>query len=242
MKSALSLTLIVCLLRPAMPIAAQEPTGSFDPGGHASPLTAGSPAGTAASAAVRLAAAGESAPSGIDTIQRGTDLTVSAQSVLSRSRQVRSTWDELSRMITGMDIRMTLPDSTLIRGRALEVRPDALVVDVRRTSNPRLHAKGRTEIPRSDVCAIEPFLRRSPAAHPDAGAIGAAIGGVAVSPLLLRLGETNKISSRAALAIFIGAAAAGAVLANHIHDNPGHVLITVVPQEATRLPGVLPER
>ena len=41
--------------------------------------------------------------------------------------------------------------------KALEVRPDELVVDVRRTSNPRLHAKGRTGIPRSDVSAIELF-------------------------------------------------------------------------------------
>ena len=66
MKSALSLTLIVCLVGSAMPMTAQEPTGSFDPGVHASPLTAGSPSRTATSAAVRLAAAGESAPSSVD--------------------------------------------------------------------------------------------------------------------------------------------------------------------------------
>src|ERR1700687_6387137 len=85
-------------------------------------------------------------------------LTVSAQSLLARPVQGRSTWVELSRMIPGMNIRMILPDTTLIRGQALEVRPDALVVDVRRTSNPRLHTKGRTQIPRSDVSTIELFL------------------------------------------------------------------------------------
>jgi hypothetical protein len=235
MKSALSLALIVCLVGSALPITAQEPTRSFDPGG-ASPSTAGSPARAAAREAVRLAAAGGPTPSGIEATHQGTNLTVSTQSLLAHPTQLRRTWDELSLMIPGMNIRMTLPDSTLIRGQALEVRPDALVVDVRRTSNPRLHAKGPTGIPRSDVSTIELFLRRSPVANPDAGAIGAALGGVAVSPLLLRLGETNKISSRAALAIFIGAAAAGAVLANHIHDNPSHVLITVVPQGPTQLP------
>jgi hypothetical protein len=156
-------------------------------------------------------------------------LTVSTQSLLARPTQVRSTWGELSRMIQGMDIRMILPDATLIRGQALEVRPDVLVVDVRRTSNPRLHAKGRTEIPRSDVSTIELFSRRSRGAHPNAGAIGAGLGAVAVSPLLLYLGETNKISGWAALAILIGGAAGGAMVANRLHDNPSDVLITVVP-------------
>jgi len=155
--------------------------------------------------------------------------TVSTQSLLARPAQVRSTWDELSRMIQGMEIRMSLPDATLIRGQALEVRPDVLVVDVRRTSNPQLHAKGRTEIPRSDVSTIELFLRRSRAANPNAGAMGAGLGAVAVSPLLLYLGETNKISGWAALAILIGGAAGGAMVANRLHDNPPDVLITVVP-------------
>jgi hypothetical protein len=122
------------------------------------------------------------------------------------------------------------------------VRPDVLVVDVRRTSNARLHAKGRTEIPRSDVSTIELFLRRSPGANPNAGAIGAGLGAVAVSPWLLYLGETNRISGWAALAILIGGAAGGAMVANRLHDHPDEVLITVVPQGPAQLPGVLPER
>ena len=156
-------------------------------------------------------------------------LTVSTQPLQARPTQVRRTWNELTRMIPGMNIRMRLPDTTVIRGRAHEVRPDELVIDVRRTSNPRLHAKGRTAIPRSDVSTIELFLRRSRGAHPNAGAIGAGLGAVAVSPLLLYLGETNKISGWAALAILIGGAAGGAMVANRLHDNPPDVLITVVP-------------
>lgn len=153
----------------------------------------------------------------------------SSPSLEARPTQTRRTWDELSRMILGMDIRVILPDQTLIRGRALEVRPDVLVVDVRRTSNPRLHAKGRTDIPRADVSTIELFSRRSPGAKPDASAIGAALGGVAVSPLLFYLGETDKISGWAALGIAIGGAAAGAAIANRLHDNGSDVLIAVVP-------------
>jgi hypothetical protein len=156
-------------------------------------------------------------------------LTGSTQSLLARQIQRSATWNELSRMIPGMNIRMILPDGTVIRGQGLEVRPDELVVDIRRTSDPRLHAKGRTGIPRSDVSAIELFLRRPPGSNPDVGAIGAGLGGAAVSPLVFYLGETNKISGWAALAIFIAAAAGGAMVANRIHGHPSDVLITVVP-------------
>ena len=156
-------------------------------------------------------------------------LTVSTQGLLALQIRQRSTWNELSRMIPGMTIRMILPDGAVIRGHVLEVRPDELVVDVRRTSNRRLHPKGRTAIPRSDVSAIELFLRRPPGAKPDVGAIGAGLGGAAVSPLIFSLGETNKISGWAALAIAIGAAAGGAMVANRIHGHRADVLITVVP-------------
>lgn len=156
-------------------------------------------------------------------------LTVSTQDLLARQIRQRSTWNELSRMIPGTDIRMSLPDGTTIRGQALEVRPDELVVDIRQTSNPRLHGKGLTRIPRSDVSAIELFLKRLPGAHPNVGAVGAGLGGAAVSPLIFYLGETNKISGWGALVMVVGAAAGGAMIANHIHGHPGDVLITVVP-------------
>jgi hypothetical protein len=153
---------------------------------------------------------------------------VSTQSLLARQIQRRSTWDELPRLILGMNIRMTLPDSTVIRGRALDVRPDELVVDIRRTSDPRLHPKGRTGIPRPDVATLELFARRLPGAAPNVGAIGAGIGGAAVSPLLFYLGEKEEISGWAALAIAIGAATAGAMIANRLHGTSSDVLVIVV--------------
>jgi hypothetical protein len=157
-------------------------------------------------------------------------LIVSTPGLFARPIQVRRTWDELSRMIPGMTIRIVLPDTTRIAGPALEVRPDVLVMEVRRTSDPRRHAKGLTQIPRPDVSTVELLARRPPGSHPDAGAIGAGLGGVAVSPLLLYLGETDKISGWGALAIAIGGAAGGAMLAKRLRGNPTDLLITVVPE------------
>jgi hypothetical protein len=163
-------------------------------------------------------------------------LALSMPNLLARPTERRSTWDELSHTIPGTDVQIVLPDSIRVRGTAIEMGPDALVIEVRHTSNELLHAKGRTVIPRSDVSTIELFIRRSPGDHSveeHAGAIGAGLGAVAVSPLLLRLGETDKISSGAAWVILIGAAVGGGIIANHIahrhHANPNDVLITVVP-------------
>ena len=122
---------------------------------------------------------------------------------------------------------MTLPDTTVIRGKALEVRPDELVVDVQRTSNARLHAKGRTAIPRLDVSTIKLFFRRPPEPHLDATAIGAAAGGTAVSPLIFYLGETGKGSAWAHLAIFIGGMVGGAMIAKLIHHTSSDLIIVV---------------
>jgi hypothetical protein len=156
-------------------------------------------------------------------------LSMNSQGAFARQIREQRTWDELARIIPGMSLRLILPDATVINGRAVEVRPDELVVDVRRTSNRLLHPKGRTGIPRSDVTVIELFPERGAVTTPDAGAIGAALGGVAVSPLLFYLGETDRIPNWAALAIFTGAAAGGAMIANHIHGRSVDMLITVVP-------------
>ncbi len=155
-------------------------------------------------------------------------LTVSTQGVLAGQMQQRSTWNDLSSSIQGMEIQIAFPDGTTVRGQVLDVRADELVIDVRRTSNARLHAKGRTGIPRPDVSVVEVFVRGRPERNPDAGAIGAGLGAAAVSPLLFYLGETNKTSGWAALAIAVGASAGGAVIANHVRGRSESVVITVV--------------
>jgi len=78
MKSALSLTLIVCLAGSALPLSAQRPAGAL----------------------------------------------ASTPGLRAGSARVRRTWDELARMLPGMNIRMILPDGTVIRGKALDVRRD----------------------------------------------------------------------------------------------------------------------
>jgi hypothetical protein len=60
-------------------------------------------------------------------------------------------WSELSAFIADHSITLTLPDGARIEGRAIAVEPQRLIVDVRKTSDPQGHARGRQLIPRSQA-------------------------------------------------------------------------------------------
>ena len=53
----------------------------------------------------------------------------------SAARPVELKWGELSSLIRNQKVSMVLPDATMISGEAIVVREDALVIDVKKTSN-----------------------------------------------------------------------------------------------------------
>lgn len=63
-------------------------------------------------------------------------------------------WSELSPVITGHSVQLNLNKDVTIKGKVLEVMPDAMVVDVSSSSNSKAYAKGRREIPRTSVALI----------------------------------------------------------------------------------------
>jgi hypothetical protein len=141
-------------------------------------------------------------------------------------------WDELAVTITNQTISLVLPDKTKLRGIAREVRSDVLVLDVRRSSNTRLHAKGRTEIPRASVSTIDMYLRRQPGGGRGA-AIGAGVGAAAMSPLAFYIGESNSAPDWVAGVAIVAGIVVGAIIGHRFdrdQDDPSHVRITVVPQ------------
>jgi hypothetical protein len=97
-KSALSLTLIACLMTSAFPAAAQnqtEPPASFDLRG---PATAGPLAQAAMREAVRLAAVGEPRSTGIETVQQG-------------GQSTESNWSRVRKLAPGTEIIVTVKGS-----------------------------------------------------------------------------------------------------------------------------------
>ena len=93
------------------------------------------------------------------------DAAFAQQAPTLNSKQVQISWEELSGLVIDKKISTTLPDGTRLQGDALAVRPEALVLDVQKTSNKKLHPKGQTEVPREAVSEIRvirvggPFMR-----------------------------------------------------------------------------------
>jgi hypothetical protein len=63
-------------------------------------------------------------------------------------------WSALSSVITGHSVELVLPDGVTVSGKVLEVLPDALVLNVTRSSAERIFPRGRNEIPRGRIVAL----------------------------------------------------------------------------------------
>jgi hypothetical protein len=86
-------------------------------------------------------------------------------------------WSELAGFMENHPVALMLPDGAKIEGRPIGVEPEQLVLEVRKTSNPSAHARGRQSIPRSQVLTVvvnRPTIRWR--------VIGASVGGVAGIP------------------------------------------------------------
>lgn len=128
------------------------------------------------------------------------DAAFAQQAPTLQSKQVQISWEELSALVIDRKISTTLPDGTRLEGEALAVRPEALLLDVRKTSNKKLHPKGQTAVPRPDVSEVRVIRLRAPVMRIiggilggfggafGAGALGFVIDSVAVVVPIMLLG------------------------------------------------------
>jgi hypothetical protein len=63
-------------------------------------------------------------------------------------------WSELGPRIKGHNVELMLPDGVLLKGEVKAVREEALVLNVRRTSNSQAYPKGNAVIPRTSVSEL----------------------------------------------------------------------------------------
>jgi hypothetical protein len=64
-------------------------------------------------------------------------------------------WSELGAMISGRVVELTLPGGLKLKGDVVTVREDALVLDVRKTSDAKAYPKGGATIPRASVTTLK---------------------------------------------------------------------------------------
>lgn len=89
-----------------------------------------------------------------------------------KQRRAELAWSELAAILTEKKISTKLPDGIKLQGEVLSVRPDALVMDVHKTSNRKEYPKGQAEIPRASITEVRVIRDRGPMK-----AVGGVLGG-----------------------------------------------------------------
>jgi hypothetical protein len=111
------------------------------------------------------------------------DAAFAQQAPILNSKQVQISWEELSALVVDRRISTTLPDGTRLEGEALAVRPEALVLDVKKTSDRHLHPKGQTELPREAVNEVRVIRLRGPVMRIIGGILGGIGGAFGITAL-----------------------------------------------------------
>jgi uncharacterized protein YcfJ len=127
--------------------------------------------------------------------------------VLAESRPLELKWGELSPIIGGQQVQLVLPEGTAIQGEAIAVREEALVMDVKRTSNAKAYPKGSATIPRASVTLIQVERRRGSWGR-KLGTVVGVLSGVVLGGYVVA--ETAH-SVGAGTGVFLGIASAGTV-------------------------------
>jgi hypothetical protein len=151
---------------------------------------------------------------------------VSQCSLLAKSLPLELRWSELASVVVSHHVELTLKGGGSVKGDAVSVREDTLVIDVSGSSGPKAYARGHGEIPRSDIALIK--VQRSK------GSWGRGIG--TTLGILVGLGVGGNAafhanSAAGGTAILVGTAGAVGVVGYYIgrsldtHD----VQITILP-------------
>jgi hypothetical protein len=80
---------------------------------------------------------------------------------VARTLNLELAWSELQPEIQGKTVALLLPDGVRIEGLVQAVEPDALIMNVRKSSDRGLHPKGRTSVPFGSAGTIEMRGRRT---------------------------------------------------------------------------------
>ncbi len=128
-------------------------------------------------------------------------LCAGQSNAFSESKPLELKWNELGSMIVGQRVELMLADGTDIKGEAVAVREDTLVMDVRKASGESHYAKGSATIPRGSIGLIRLDRKR--------GSWGRTMGtvvGVLTGLVLGGYTAAHTNSAGAGIPVFLGIA------------------------------------
>jgi hypothetical protein len=105
-------------------------------------------------------------------------LSIPSIALAAGTDEIELPWSEIAALVGHQKVALLLPDGARIEGQVLAVEPDALVLDINKSSDPRSHPRMQSSIPRSAVSVLQ--LNQIQGNRRWLGAaIGAGAGGVA---------------------------------------------------------------
>jgi len=140
----------------------------------------------------------------------------------------RLSWSELPSVLVDEKISTVLADGTHLEGEVLAVRPDALVLDVRKTADKKAYPKGQATVPRAAVSAVK--IVREQGAVKMAGGIAGGVGAFFLTGLMAYHADSAALVYT--LPITVSAGAVGGYYAGKAADRRTRLIL--IEKEAAR--------
>ncbi len=152
---------------------------------------------------------------------------VGQSTAMASEKPVDLTWNEVGPRIQGKHVQLTLPGGASVSGDVTVVREEALVLDVKTTSDAATYPRGGATIPRASVSVLSLRETHGKYGRKLGGGLGAVAGVLAGG----YTAATVANSPGAGVAIFGGLTGAGMLLGYYLgrHADDKTTLIRVVP-------------
>jgi hypothetical protein len=125
----------------------------------------------------------------------------------SEAKTFRLQWQDLDRLAHGHRADLVLPNGAVLGGKVLAVESDALVLDLKKTSDKKAWPKGCASIPRAQVSHLR-ITKVKSTWRTTGAAIGLAVGAIAtISLVLFNQSSEARLALAAAPTLIVPAAA-----------------------------------
>jgi hypothetical protein len=157
--------------------------------------------------------------------------------VAARKVELAVAWSELPKQVLHRKVALVLPDGVHLRGKVLDVTPEALLLDVTQSSDSSAHSPGQTTIKRDAVSVIRLSETKGVkrALWTSAGAGGGLAGGWLLAEGVYHVSGEGKgfWGEPAGAGLALGLAGAGGVIGYLVGRSSDRVetYIKIVPEQ-----------
>ena len=144
-------------------------------------------------------------------------------------------WSEIL-LVVGNKVALSLPDGAYVQGKALAVLPEALELNVDKTSNPDLYPQGENSIPRSQISVMEVWIKRRrdfPIATHVIGSATSPAGIIGIGAIGARIGGYGGLAAHTA--VTLGGAIVGVMIGKKLDTEEVATLIRIVSEPSDNL-------